>query len=89
MTSLPFSVLHCACWHVRQVLPPFAPQAPHVRSTPAQLKVRGPLPVFGSAPATQGPRTFNCAGVPIYGYIYDVKSGKLIEVPQATEAGKA
>ncbi len=26
--------------------------------------------------------------IPIYGYIYDVKSGKLIEVPQATEAGK-
>ena len=29
------------------------------------------------------------AGVPIYGYIYDVKSGRLIEVSQATEAGKA
>jgi carbonic anhydrase len=28
------------------------------------------------------------AGVPIYGYIYDVKSGRLIEVSQATEAGK-
>lgn len=27
--------------------------------------------------------------VAIYGYIYDVKSGKLIEVPSATEAGKA
>ena len=26
--------------------------------------------------------------IPIYGYIYDVKSGKLIEVPQATQAGK-
>lgn len=26
--------------------------------------------------------------IPIYGYIYDVKSGKLIEVPDATEAGK-
>ena len=26
--------------------------------------------------------------IPIYGYIYDVKSGQLIEVPQATEAGK-
>jgi carbonic anhydrase len=25
----------------------------------------------------------------IYGYIYDVKSGKLIEVPEATTAGKA
>ena len=27
--------------------------------------------------------------IPIYGYIYDVKSGKLIEVKQATEIGKA
>lgn len=26
--------------------------------------------------------------VPIYGYVYDVKSGRLIEVPEATEAGK-
>lgn len=26
--------------------------------------------------------------IPIYGYIYDVKSGKLIEIPEATEAGK-
>ena len=26
--------------------------------------------------------------IPIYGYIYDVKSGKLVEVPEATEAGK-
>jgi carbonic anhydrase len=26
--------------------------------------------------------------IPIYGYIYDVKSGKLIEVPEATEIGK-
>jgi carbonic anhydrase len=28
------------------------------------------------------------ADVPIYGYIYDVKSGRLIEVPAATTAGK-
>jgi carbonic anhydrase len=27
--------------------------------------------------------------IPIYGYIYDVKSGRLIEVPEATEAGRA
>ncbi len=27
--------------------------------------------------------------IPIYGYIYDVKTGKLLEVPEATEAGKA
>ncbi|HEY1985802.1 MAG TPA: carbonic anhydrase [Terracidiphilus sp.] len=27
--------------------------------------------------------------IPIYGYIYDVKSGKLIEVEAATEAGKS
>ena len=26
--------------------------------------------------------------IPIYGYVYDVKSGSLIEVPEATEAGK-
>ncbi len=26
--------------------------------------------------------------IPIYGYIYDVKSGKLVEVPAATKAGK-
>lgn len=26
--------------------------------------------------------------VPIYGFIYDVKSGRLIEVPEATQAGK-
>ena len=27
--------------------------------------------------------------IPVYGYIYDVKSGKLIEVPEATTAGVA
>ena len=27
--------------------------------------------------------------IPIYGYIYDVKSGELIEVPEAMKAGKA
>ncbi len=27
--------------------------------------------------------------IPVYGYIYDVKSGKLIEVPEATAIGKA
>src|ERR1700756_2734069 len=27
--------------------------------------------------------------IPIYGYIYDVKSGKIVEVPEATTAGKA
>ena len=27
--------------------------------------------------------------IPIYGYVYDVKSGKLIEVDAATQAGKA
>jgi carbonic anhydrase len=27
--------------------------------------------------------------IPVYGYIYDVRSGKLIEVPDATAAGKA
>jgi carbonic anhydrase len=29
------------------------------------------------------------AGIPIYGYIYDVKSGRLIEVEAATQAGAA
>lgn len=29
------------------------------------------------------------ARIPIYGYIYDVASGKLIEVPEATQAGEA
>ncbi|MGR8935085.1 MAG: beta-class carbonic anhydrase [Gammaproteobacteria bacterium] len=29
------------------------------------------------------------ADIPVYGFIYDVKSGKLIEVPAATEAGRA
>ncbi|HET6449924.1 MAG TPA: carbonic anhydrase [Spirochaetia bacterium] len=27
--------------------------------------------------------------IPIYGFIYDVKTGKLVEVPEATAAGKA
>ena len=27
--------------------------------------------------------------IPIYGYIYDCKTGRLVEVPAATEAGKA
>jgi carbonic anhydrase len=27
--------------------------------------------------------------IPIYGFIYDVKTGQLIEVPKATEAGRA
>ncbi len=27
--------------------------------------------------------------IPIYGYVYDVKSGKLVEVPEATSAGIA
>jgi carbonic anhydrase len=29
------------------------------------------------------------ASVPIYGYIYDVKNGPLVEVPEATKAGRA
>ncbi|HEV7753956.1 MAG TPA: carbonic anhydrase [Baekduia sp.] len=29
------------------------------------------------------------AGIPIYGYIYDVATGKLVEVPEATAAGTA
>jgi len=28
------------------------------------------------------------ARIPIYGYIYDCKTGKLIEIPEATAAGK-
>jgi len=27
--------------------------------------------------------------IPIYGYIYDVKTGALVEVPAATQIGKA
>ena len=27
--------------------------------------------------------------IPVYGYVYQVESGRLIEVPQATAAGKA
>lgn len=29
------------------------------------------------------------AGIPIYGYLYDVRTGRLIEVPEATAAGRA
>lgn len=29
------------------------------------------------------------SNIPVYGYIYDVTTGNLIEVPEATEAGKA
>lgn len=29
------------------------------------------------------------SAIPIYGYIYDCKSGTLVEVPEATKAGKA
>ena len=29
------------------------------------------------------------SGIPIYGYVYDVKTGRLVEVPEATAIGKA
>ncbi len=29
------------------------------------------------------------AYIPVYGYIYDVKTGKLVEIPEATQAGRA
>jgi carbonic anhydrase len=29
------------------------------------------------------------AGIPVYGYVYDVRSGRLIEVPEATAVGAA
>jgi carbonic anhydrase len=29
------------------------------------------------------------AYIPIYGFIYDVATGKLVEVPEATKAGAA
>ncbi len=29
------------------------------------------------------------AGIPIYGYVYDVTSGRLVEIPEATSAGQA
>ena len=28
-------------------------------------------------------------GIPVYGYLYDVSSGRLIEVPEATAAGRS
>jgi carbonic anhydrase len=35
------------------------------------------------------PRQPPACDIPIYGYIYDVKNGKLIEVPEATKSGQA
>jgi carbonic anhydrase len=29
------------------------------------------------------------ASIPVYGYLYDVKSGRLIEIPEATTVGAA
>jgi carbonic anhydrase len=29
------------------------------------------------------------ADIPIFGYVYDVKTGRLVEVPEATAAGKS
>jgi carbonic anhydrase len=29
------------------------------------------------------------SGIPVYGYVYDVKSGRLIEIPEATAAGRS
>jgi carbonic anhydrase len=29
------------------------------------------------------------SSIPVYGYIYDVRSGRLVEVPAATTAGRA
>ena len=29
------------------------------------------------------------AGIPIYGYVYDVTSGRLVEIPEATSVGQA
>ena len=29
------------------------------------------------------------ARIPIYGYVYDVSSGRLVEVPEATAEGRA
>jgi carbonic anhydrase len=29
------------------------------------------------------------ASIPLYGFVYDVKSGRLLEVAQATKAGRA
>jgi len=29
------------------------------------------------------------ASIPVYGYIYDVRTGRLVEIPEATEAGRA
>jgi carbonic anhydrase len=29
------------------------------------------------------------SGIPVYGYVYDVRSGRLVEVPEASEVGRA
>ena len=29
------------------------------------------------------------AGIPVYGYVYDVRTGRLVEIPEATAAGSA
>ena len=29
------------------------------------------------------------SGIPIYGYVYDVRTGRLVEIPEATKVGKA
>ena len=29
------------------------------------------------------------AGIPVYGYVYDVRTGRLVEIPEATAAGRA
>ena len=29
------------------------------------------------------------AGIPVYGYVYDVRTGRLVEIPEATEVGAA
>ena len=29
------------------------------------------------------------SGIPVYGYVYDVRTGRLVEIPEATAAGRA
>jgi carbonic anhydrase len=29
------------------------------------------------------------SGIPIYGYVYDVRTGRLVEIPEATKVGQA
>jgi carbonic anhydrase len=53
---------------------------------------RGSTGLYSSSQATRAPlghHPFVPRNTPIYGYVYDVRTGALIEVPAATKAGAA